>query len=564
MRKHWNLLTTDKNQVEALTHALGISPLLCSLLVQRGITTYESAKRFFRPSFTHLHDPFLMKGMSRAVARLSKAIDRKEGILLYGDYDVDGVSSVSLMHTFLNEFHEKLDYYIPDRYQEGYGLSLQGVEYARTSNASLMIVMDCGIKAIKAVQLANKYGIDCIICDHHIPETELPPAYAILDPKQTDCTYPYKELTGCGIAFKLAQAYQITTSPNWQKLAPLLDILVVSIACDIVPITGENRVLAHLGLKKLNENPCLGLRTLIEKSSKNLPFSIRDIVFGIGPAINAAGRLASAKTAVQLLLTTDEQEANIWSQKLFDYNNSRRLQEQQIVEAAKAQFANTPNAEQQKSLVLYQENWHKGILGIVAARMVEYFYKPTIVLTKSKGHLVGSARTIRNFDLYNAISKCSDLLVNYGGHKHAAGLTLLPENLAEFRLRFEKVVAEALGEVVPQPELDFEAYLSLEDLNADFWNTLKQFAPFGPENWNPVFVSEKVQHKKAPRVLKEKHLMLTLEQNKETSIRAIGFGLGHYGEAINEQAFDICYNIQENTWQGKTSLQLNLKDLRVL
>lgn len=562
MQTKWNFLSVDENEVESLQRDLGISPLLCQLLVQKGIKTYDQAKQFFRPKLQHLHDPFLMKNMQKAVARLERAIEQKQRILLYGDYDVDGTCSVALMYTFLKSYHKNLIYYIPDRYKEGYGISKQGIEFAKSEGVHLIVAMDCGVKAIAEIDLANSYKIDCIVCDHHLPSDELPDAYAMLNPKQADCPYPYKELTGCGITFKLAQAYQTRIAIDWSELENLLDLLVVSIGCDIVPITGENRVMAYFGLKKLNTNPRQGLQALIEVSGQRKPLSIRDAVFGLGPLINAAGRLSDAKLAVDTMLAEESTEAKKAAQVLVDLNISRRNIELLNVESAKEQFTSFSNWENRKSIVLFDPDWNKGVVGIVAARMVDTFYHPSIVLTQSEGKVVGSARSVRGFNIYQAIQRCSDLLLGYGGHQHAAGLTMLPENIEAFRERFEKVVQQTRSIEQIQPEMDIAACLKLEDITPAFWKILKQFAPFGPKNRNPIFVTKNVFNTPRTRVLKNNHLKLEVYQHESPVFNGIGFGLADHYEAIKDNAFDICYNINENIWKGKTTLQLNVKDIK--
>ncbi len=562
MQTKWNFLSVDENEVESLQRDLGISPLLCQLLVQKGIKTYDQAKQFFRPKLQHLHDPFLMKNMQKAVARLERAIEQKQRILLYGDYDVDGTCSVALMYTFLKSYHKNLIYYIPDRYKEGYGISKQGIEFAKSEGVHLIVAMDCGVKAIAEIDLANSYKIDCIVCDHHLPSDELPDAYAMLNPKQADCPYPYKELTGCGIAFKLAQAYQTRIAIDWSELENLLDLLVVSIGCDIVPITGENRVMAYFGLKKLNTNPRQGLQALIEVSGQRKPLSIRDAVFGLGPLINAAGRLSDAKLAVDTMLAEESTEAKKAAQVLVDLNISRRNIELLNVESAKEQFTSFSNWENRKSIVLFDPDWNKGVVGIVAARMVDTFYHPSIVLTQSEGKVVGSARSVRGFNIHQAIQRCSDLLLGYGGHQHAAGLTMLPENIEAFRERFEKVVQQTRSIEQIQPEMDIAACLKLEDITPAFWKILKQFAPFGPKNRNPIFVTKNVFNTPRTRVLKNNHLKLEVYQHESPVFNGIGFGLADHYEAIKDNAFDICYNINENIWKGKTTLQLNVKDIK--
>ncbi len=562
MKKRWNFLSVSPDAVKDLQKALNIDPILCQLLVQRGITTYDEAKLFFRPQLQHLHDPFLMKNMSKAVARLEQAIEQGQNILLYGDYDVDGTCSVALMYTFLKTYHQKLNYYIPDRYKEGYGISFDGIEYAKANNIDLIIAMDCGVKAHQQIELANKYNIDVIVCDHHLPSQTLPDAYAMLNPKQADCPYPYKELTGCGIAFKLAQAYQSKIAIDWDELANLLDILVVSIGCDIVPITDENRVMAYYGLKKLNTKARIGLKALMEVGQQSVPMSVRDVVFGLGPSINAAGRLGDAKLAVRLMLAKTPKEAKELSMILHQQNQERKKIEAQTVAEAKIQFENLSGYKEQKSVVLYQEDWHKGVVGIVAARMVDQYYHPSIVLTKSGDKVVGSARSVRGFDVHQAIGKCSDLLLGYGGHQHAAGLTMEEKNVTLFRERFEEVVRESRLENTYEPEINVSSELEFIQITDSFWRILKQFAPFGPGNRNPIFVSKKVKSTTKTRIVKEKHLKIGAIQNA-TEFSGIGFGLGNYYNNIIDNEFDICYNLNENTWRNQTKLQLNLKGIAV-
>jgi len=559
MRKQWNYIRHNDEVVTHLQEVLKIHPVLCQILAQRGIYNYREAKAFFRPQLYNLHDPYLMKGMDKAVQRLETAIEEEEKILLYGDYDVDGTCSVAMMHTFLKNYHDNLIFYLPSRYKEGYGISTQGIEYAKEQGVQLIIAMDCGVKAIEPVKLANEYKIDCIICDHHEPGEILPDALAVLDPKRVDCPYPYKELTGCGIAFKLAQAYQMCIRPDWKELESLLDILAVSIACDIVPITGENRILAHFGLQLLNTKPNLGLKTLIKLNGQEGALSIRDVVFGLGPKINAAGRVADADVAVHLLLSKKKEEAEKYALVLQERNELRRGYEAETVKEAKEMYVE--RWEDKESIVLYNQYWNKGVLGIAAARMVDYYYKPSVILAQSNGKAVGSARSVSGFNIYEALTKCKDLLENYGGHEFAGGLTILPENIDEFRTRFENIVQEDMKE--PSiPELEVMADIQLKDVNEKFWKILKQFAPFGPGNRNPLFVTKNVQDTGDSKILKEKHLRLVVQQKDSPTMTGIGFGLGHYLDEMLEKDFHICYNIQENHWRGKTNLQLNVKDVK--
>ena len=501
--------------------------------------------------------------MDSAVERLDKAIKNNEPILLYGDYDVDGTTAVALSYSFLSKYHSKLDYYIPDRYKEGYGVSMQGVDYAQQNGIRLIIAMDCGIKAIDQVAEAKQRGIDFIICDHHLPYEHLPDAIAVLDPKRSDCNYPYKELSGCGVVFKLIQAFAKYRDIDNAEWIELLDILAISIACDIVPITGENRVLAHYGLKALNRTNRIGLKALIEISKRQLPMTISNIVFGIGPMINAAGRLADAKLAVKLLLANNKTIAYEYARMLYQKNKLRQEFEKNIVYEAKEMYVAEAGWEEKKSVVLFNPSWHKGVVGIAAAKMVDHFYKPSIILTESNNKLVGSARTTRGFDIHNAIKQCDDLLENFGGHKHAAGLTLKKENLASFQKAFESVVASQINGEQQVPEIPIASTLEINKINDKFFSLLKQFAPFGPSNRNPVFVSTNLKDSGYSKLLKGNHLRLSLRQGEGTHISGIAFGQGDFYETIKSSPFHLCYNITENHWNGKRSLQLQVKDIRV-
>lgn len=567
IEKQWIYIEADEVAVKNLQEQLKIHPIFCRLLVQRGITTYEEAKLFFRPKLTHLHDPFLMKDMEAAVLRLEKAIQNQEKILLYGDYDVDGTTSVALMYSFLKNHHEHLEYYIPHRYKEGYGISYQGIDFAAENGYSLVIAMDCGIKAIEKIDYAKSKNIDFIICDHHLPEAKVPDAVAVLDPKQADCDYPYKELSGCGVAFKLVQAYIEKNDLDFKEATDLLDLLMVSIACDIVPITGENRVLTYYGLQYLNEYAREGLRALISMANRSYPLSISSVVFGIGPMINAAGRLSDAKNAVKLLLSEDKYEARENAEKLKYENIKRKTFEKGITEEATQQVKANSNWRERKTIVLYGEDWHKGVLGIVASRMVETFHRPTIILSKSGDKIVGSARSVSGFDIHEALKACEDLFINFGGHKYAAGLTMTPENLTAFQERFEKVVSKTITFEHLTPKIKVSADLDFKYLKHDnFWKILKQFAPFGPRNMRPVFRTSNVTDAGKSRLLKEKHIKLKIQQTYPESSAvqdAIAFNFGDcYPYIKDKQPFELCYTIEENNWKGRTSLQLNIKDLK--
>ncbi len=563
MEKAWKLFESEDATVRQLEESLGIHPVFCQLLVQRGITTYEQAKRFFRPERSHLHDPFLMKDMDKAVARLEKAIQNNEKILFFGDYDVDGTTAVALMYSFLQKHHKNLDYYLPDRYKEGYGVSLEGIEYARENDVKLLITLDCGITAAEQVGRANQYGIDIIICDHHLPEEQLPEALAVLDPKRADCAYPFKELSGCGVAFKLAQAYVEKNNLDWSQLEELLDLLVISIASDIVPIVDENRVLAFFGLQKLNSTERLGLRALINLSRREPPLTISDIVFGIGPMINAAGRLADAEKAVRLMLSAEKHVAADYARVLEFRNQMRKEFDQRIAEEARQMMAKDPDWQERKSIVLYQAHWHKGIVGIAAARMVEEYHRPTIILTESEGKIVGSARSIKGFDIHEAIGMCKDLLISYGGHAHAAGLSLSPENLIFFQERFAAAVEVLASDDIFTPEIAASAEIKLKDITPGFWNILRQFAPFGPGNRNPNFIARGVRDTGYSRLLRGNTLRLAVGQADSPAYYGVAFGRGEDFEKVHtRQPFDICFTLQENRWEGNARLQLIVKDMK--
>ncbi|NUO03446.1 MAG: single-stranded-DNA-specific exonuclease RecJ, partial [Saprospiraceae bacterium] len=482
---------------------------------------------------------------------------------VYGDYDVDGVTSIALLYSFLEPLGAELDYYIPDRYKEGYGLSKEGVEYARDNGVKLLIAMDCGITARDEARLARNYGIDLIICDHHLPGQLLPDACAVLDPKRPDCHYPYKELSGCGVTFKLAQAYAQTQHLHPSALEALLDLLAISIASDIVPITGENRTLSALGMQRLNRTERTGLKALIEQSGRQHPLTVSDIVFGLGPMINAAGRLADAAQAVRLLLSKEVDAAADYARILEYRNKLRREFDQRIAEEARALLAEDPEWAQRRAIVLYQQHWHKGVVGIAASRMVEQFSRPAIMLTESEGRLVGSARSVAGFDLYEGLRACKDLLISFGGHTHAAGLSLMPQNLELFRDRFETIVQVALSQTPAVPVINIAAEIELKDITQKFWNILRQFAPFGPGNLNPVFVAKGVVNAGYSRLLTGNHLRLSVKQGDSPVFNGVAFGQGDaLAKVQSGQAFDLCFTIEEHTWEDRTSLQLMVKDMR--
>ncbi len=563
MKKKWIYKDLPEDaELKQLQSDLGINPILCQLLLQRGVKTFDESKEFFRPSIEMLHDPFEMKGMDSAVDRLTNAIFNDEKILIYGDYDVDGTTSVALLYNFLKAFSKNLFTYIPDRYTEGYGISKKGIQWAVEHDIKLFVALDCGIRANETLQMAADHDIESIICDHHLPGEELPPALAILDPKQEDCKYPYKELSGCGIGFKLLEGFCIQNGIEIEKLYAYLDLVAVSIASDIVPITGENRVLAHFGMKKINSQPTPGLAALIEKAGLAQPLSISDVVFGIGPRINAAGRINHAKTALDLLTQEVKEDAYVFAEKLNLENNDRKSYDESITKEA-LQMIKDKGQVENYSTVLYKEDWHKGVIGIVASRCIERYYKPTIIMTESDGTVTGSARSVTGFDVHEAIGRCSEYLEQYGGHKHAAGLKLKTENIDSFRDAFEAIAKEQLSEADQTPQILIDLEIDFNDIDFSFFNILKQMGPFGPQNMQPVFCTRNVTLKSDPRLLKEKHLKLFVNQNGTgNTFDVIAFGLGHYHDQL-DKPFDMAYTIEENHFRGETTLQLNLKDIAV-
>ncbi len=550
-------------QIEELCKAININPHLSSILLQRNVFSFEDAKKFFRPSLAELHDPFLMKDMDLAITRMKAAIDREEKILIYGDYDVDGTTAVSVVFSYLRKFYSHCAIYIPDRYAEGYGVSQAGVEWAEQNGYSLIITLDCGIKASDMVVLANHKGIDFIICDHHLPDKVIPNAVAVLDPKRNDCPYPYKELSGCGIGFKLIQAFAHTYR-DVAEVYEYLDLVAVSIASDIVPITGENRILAHFGLLKLNSNPSQGLKALKEIAAIRNDLDITGIVFSMGPRINASGRVAHARAAVELLIAKSEEEANALAEKINIKNDERRQFDLDITEEAIAMIHENDSRKSSKSTVLFKNTWHKGVIGIVAARCVEKFYRPTVILTESNNKITGSARSVSGFDLYEAIFACSDLLEKFGGHKYAAGLTLDICNLEAFQLKFEEVVTGMITEDMLTPVIDIDLALDLDAITPKFINVLKQIAPFGPENPRPVFAANNVFVYSGLSTFKDKHLRFTAAQHGNKNVfNVVGFDMAHYYEQIAQHSpFKMAFTIEENTYNGNTSVQLRIKDLK--
>lgn len=571
MTQKWIIKTLDEQQIEiknTLAAALNISPILAQLLVQRGICTFEDARNFFRPDFANLHDPFLMADMDKAVNRLTDAIQDNEKILIYGDYDVDGTTSVSLVYKFIKKFYSNVDFYIPDRYNEGYGISIQGIDFAHKNAIKLVIALDCGIKAVEKIRYANELGIDFIICDHHTPDVELPKAVAVLDPKRPDCPYPYKHLSGCGVGFKLLQAFSQKNNIAFSDLIPLLDLVALSIASDIVPITGENRILAFYGLKQINTNPSIGVKSILNVCGlADKEINISDIVFKVGPRINASGRMKLASEAVELMVSSDVNFAREKSGTINEYNNDRKDLDKNITDEAIKLIASNAAFLNRKSIVVYKPDWHKGVIGIVASRLSEEFYKPSIVLTKSNGLASGSARSVPGFDIYNAIDSCRDLLENFGGHRYAAGLSMKEENVTAFTERFEKYVAETITEEQTSPQIDIDAQISFRDITPKFFSVLKQFGPFGPGNMKPVFSTSKVMDYGSSRLVgkDQEHLKMELvDSSSENVMNGIAFGMYEYNDHLKSlNPLDICYTLEENTFNGNTNIQLMIRDIKV-
>jgi single-stranded-DNA-specific exonuclease len=554
----------EKEKITQLAKELSVDALVAQLLIQRGIETFDDAKKFFRPSITDLHNPYLMKDMEVAVERIEKAIENQENILVYGDYDVDGTTAVSLVSSYLKTFYPNVATYIPDRYEEGYGVSYKGIDFAHDNDFSLIIALDCGIKAIDKVAYALEKDIDFIICDHHRPGKELPKAIAVLDPKREDCEYPYDELCGCGVGFKLIQAIGERKGQTIDDLAPYLDLVVTAIAADIVPLTGENRVLAYFGLLVLNKSPRPGIKAMIHQIDKK-ELSITDVVFIIAPRINAAGRIRHGQYAVELLSEIDFEEALEFAKEI-EQNNIDRKELDKIITHEALQQIEENNEQQNASNVVYNETWHKGVIGIVASRLIETYYKPTLVFTKSGDKLAASARSVKGFDVYNALEQCAEFIEQFGGHKYAAGLTLKPENYKSFKKKFEEVVKNTLPEELKTPEILIDTEIELSNITPKFYRILKQLGPFGPQNMRPIFKTNAIQDNGFGKQVGEdkSHLKVTIKSESDTkTLNAIGFGLGSKNEFIsNKKYFDIVYSIDENHWNGNTSLQLILKDIK--
>jgi single-stranded-DNA-specific exonuclease len=563
--KRWNLLPFDGERVATLSKAININPVLCNILVQRGIDDFEKAKTYFRPDIHALHDPFLMKDMQKAVDRIISAFNQKEKILVFGDYDVDGTTSVACMYQFLAKIYDKelLEYYIPHRYKEGYGISKIGIDYAKEKGFTLIISLDCGIKSVELIAYAKSIGIEFIVCDHHLPGTELPPAVAILNPKQADCNYPYKELCGCGVGFKLITALAQQFNIDEEHYFVYLDLVATAIAADIVPMTGENRILAYYGLKRINENPNAGIKALIKLGGIQTTLSINNVVFVIAPRVNAAGRMDDACKAVQLFIEDDPIKAMEFAELLHSDNSDRKEADSSITKEAIEMIENDPSLLNKKTTVVYKETWHKGVVGIVASRLIEKYYRPTVVLTRSGEIAAGSARSVAGFNLYEAIYACREHLLGYGGHFAAAGMTLLPEQVTAFANKFEEVVSQTIPPHLLIPEIIIDTEIELKDIKEPFYNVLCQMEPFGPENMRPVFITKKVMDTGYSKIVKEAHIRFVVKQG-QTSITGIGFNMAEKFYLLEQKKpLDIVFTIDINEWNGEKTLQLKVIDINL-
>jgi single-stranded-DNA-specific exonuclease len=574
IQKRWTTKEADPEWTKSLYESLKIHPILCRILASRGIRNFQEAKDFFRTDETHLLNPFLMKGMQKSIDRIHQAITNNEKILIYGDYDVDGTTSVAVVYQFFKTVIEsksensslktQIEFYIPHRFTEGYGVSQKGIDYAIEHNFTLIITLDCGIKSVDLVEYANQHNIDTIVSDHHLPGEIVPNAFAILNPKQADCSYPYKELCGCGIGYKIISAYASQYNIDQAIVNYHLDLVATAIAADIVPITGENRTLCVLGLQKANQNPSVPLQALKTISKLEKEFTITDLVFIIAPRVNAAGRMDDAKKAVELFIETDVEKAKDLASILQEDNNDRKDVDRMTTIEALYMIAENEEYQNRKSTVVYDENWHKGIVGIVASRIIEHHYKPTIVLTLSNGKITGSARSIKGFNMFEGLNQCADYLENYGGHYFAAGLTMKEENLVPFKIRFDEVVKATVPDELFFPEIEVDAEINFNDINENFLKILNQFAPHGPENMKPIFMTKSVMdYQGFSTIVKEKHLRFVVYQNGSKTINGIGFNMAEKLSVIKEkQQFEILYHIEENTWNGNTSIQLKVIDIR--
>ena len=565
MQKRWKILSAEKESVDALQQALNINTALCKILVQRDIDTFDKAKKFFRPQFSHLHNPFLMKDMDKAVERIISAIEKKEKILVFGDYDVDGTTSVACMFRFLQKIYQRpnVEFYIPHRYREGYGISKAGIDFAKENNFALIISLDCGIKSIDLISYAKDLGLDFIVCDHHLPDKELPPAIAILNPKQKDCNYPYKELCGCGVGFKLITALSQKLNIPGNEYFFYLDLVATAIAADIVPITGENRVLAFYGLKKINDDPCAGIKALMQLSGVKTKFSINNVVFIIAPRVNAAGRMDDARKAVLMFVEDDLNKALEYAEMLHNDNIDRKDADSTITEEALAIIDGDEILINRKSTVVFKSHWHKGVVGIVASRLIEKYYRPTVVLTQSGEVVSGSARSVIGFNLYEAIHACREQLIGYGGHFAAAGLTMLPDNVEAFSNKFEEIVESTIEPHLLIPEIIIDAEVNFKNLTKSFYNILTQMEPFGPENMRPVFITKNVFDTSWSKIVKELHVRFIVKQDN-IIFTGIGFNMADKFYLLQmNKPLDIVYTLDENEWNGETHLQLKVIDIRL-
>lgn len=565
MHKRWNILLTDNEKVSSLQKALKVNPVICKILVQRGIDDFEKSKDYFRPALHKIHDPYLMKDMRKAVNRISTAIKAKEKVLVFGDYDVDGTTSVACMYQFICKIcDEKLvEFYIPHRYREGYGISKMGIDYAKENNFNLIIALDCGIKSAALIAYASTLGIDFIVCDHHLPDKEIPVASAILNPKQIDCNYPYKELCGCGVGFKLITALAQEFGIDEEHYLCYLDLVATAIAADIVPMTGENRILAYYGLQRINSNPCAGIKALIKLGGIQKILTINNVVFVIAPRVNAAGRMDDAKKAVQLFIEKNFEKAMLFAEMLHNDNDDRKDADSITTAEALTMIESDNSMLNRKSTVVFKKSWHKGVVGIVASRLIEKYYKPTVVLTQSGDVAAGSARSVVGFNLYEAIHACREHLLGYGGHFAAAGLSLLPENVTAFSNQFEKVVSETIEVNSLMPEIVIDAAISFTEINTSFFNIITQMEPYGPENMRPVFIASDVVDTGYSKIVKDLHIRFVVKQNEKT-FTGIGFNMAEKFHLLQmKQSLDIVFTIDENEWNGETNLQLKVIDIRL-
>jgi len=563
MEKRWNILSTDPARTESLHEVLKINNTICSILVQRGIDSYDKAKDFFRPQLSQLHSPWLMKDMDKAVDRLLTAFLQHEKILVFGDYDVDGTTAVAAMYQYLSNIYDSVDFYIPHRYREGYGVSKMGIDHAKENGVTLIVSLDCGIKSVDLIAYAQTLGIDFIVCDHHLPDQSLPPAVAILNPKQQDCNYPYKELCGCGVGFKLMTALSEKLSLPAETHYAYLDLVATAIAADIVSITGENRILAYYGLEKVNQNPCPGIKALMQLAAVQKTMHITNLVFIIAPRVNAAGRMDDARKAVQLFIEKDPGKALAFAEMLHSDNADRREADSSITEEALALIEADPEHATKKSTVVYQEHWHKGVVGIVASRLIEKHYRPTIVLTRSGDYVAGSARSVAGFNLYEAIHACREHLLGYGGHFAAAGMTLLPEKVVYFADAFEKAVQKQITPEQLIPEINIDSVIQFSEINPTMFNILCQMEPFGPDNMRPVFIAKRVTDTGFSKIVKEQHIRFVVKQ-QNISFTGIGFNMAAKFHLLQQQQpVDLVFTLDENEWNGEKNIQLKMIDLRL-